>query len=893
MMKRFMAVLLTAVMIIICANPEPISAAAELSALDELYLEATFSGIDTIDADELYGVEIETVDEEECGEEVRERTLLTVGVSSDCETELLGTVNRTDFKQLGNRYVYNQLTDAEKEFWDLLDDKCNYYMTTAVKIVAGTTGKCMTQMQRSDKLTQDQCTKVAWLFKYMNPQYFFLGNTIYKPASGYAGASIMVYPGLASYNEGRHAAIDEVFDRVDEWTGMLEQCSDEYEKALKLHNLVCERVDYLYDDFDEDTTYTQSAYSVLRDGQNLKTICAGYAMSYSLVANAAGLDAILAFSTSHAWNKIIVNGIWYNVDCTWDDNGGIVRNTYFLRGDECSAMNNSSHVLRDYYRPYAPKCEGDYGTVFTYMITYYLDGGTNAAGNPTMFKNTDKEVIELLDPVRGDDVFAGWYTDSGFFNRVTEINPASAVDYELYAKWLPSRPTGVEAKCDLNGVRITWDESKNATGYSLYKREGSGELIKFATVKGDVLAYTDTDVKTGTAYGYSVKAYNSAGYSAFSGEYTCLYVAAPFTIKTDNADGGLKISWSEVQGASGYYVYRSTDGSNYKKCKTTSKTHYTDKTVSKGINASYKVRAYFSYAGEIHKSVTIAVQGCRMDAPVVTSISDKKNGVKIEYHQVEGATDYYIYRKASGDSTYRLIRTQPAKTSGTVSSYTDENAVVSGTTYRYRVVAACVYDEEHKCISDTSNSLSIVYLGVPDVKVSLGASEMKLSWKGIDKANGYNVYRSTDGSKFQLVKTVTDLNYTDKSADNPGQTYWYRVSAIRKVSDRVTAGDVGKAKAMFISAPRIKSIRSTASGKMKISWTKVKGATGYRIIYSTSKGMKKCKSVVVKGKSTTVKTIKNLKGSKKYYVKVLAIREKNGQKIYSARSTKKVIKIKK
>ncbi len=53
---------------------------------------------------------------------------------------------------------------------------------------------------------------------------------------------------------------------------------------------------------------------------------------------------------NHAWNYVQLNGIWYAVDCTWDDpvivgNGKIGNNTkykYFLRGNEYMAKD---HIL--------------------------------------------------------------------------------------------------------------------------------------------------------------------------------------------------------------------------------------------------------------------------------------------------------------------------------------------------------------------------------------------------------------------------------------------------------------------------------------------------------------------------------------------------------------------
>ena len=60
---------------------------------------------------------------------------------------------------------------------------------------------------------------------------------------------------------------------------------------------------------------------------------------------------------------------------------------------------------------------------------------------------------------------------------------------------------------------------------------------------------------------------------------------------TKSGTSAVKVSWSKVQGASGYEVYRST-GKTWTKVGTTKSTSFTDKKVKKGTTYNYKVRAY-------------------------------------------------------------------------------------------------------------------------------------------------------------------------------------------------------------------------------------------------------------------------------------------------------------
>ena len=67
-------------------------------------------------------------------------------------------------------------------------------------------------------------------------------------------------------------------------------------------------------------------------------------------------------------------------------------------------------------------------------------------------------------------------------------------------------------------LTATWvDTSNDETGFSIERATGaSGNYAEIATVTAGVAAYTDSSVAAGTTYCYRVRAFNSAGYSAYS-----------------------------------------------------------------------------------------------------------------------------------------------------------------------------------------------------------------------------------------------------------------------------------------------------------------------------------------------------------------------------------------
>ncbi|MBR1752031.1 MAG: leucine-rich repeat domain-containing protein [Ruminococcus sp.] len=89
----------------------------------------------------------------------------------------------------------------------------------------------------------------------------------------------------------------------------------------------------------------------------------------------------------------------------------------------------------------------------------------------------------------------------------------------------------------------------------------------------------------------------------------------------------------------------------------------------------------------------------------------------------------------------------------------------------------------------------------------------------------------------------------------------------------------------------VSKLTSPKTKRLKVTYKKVSGVTGYQVTYSTSKNFTKSttKTVTVKG---TSKTVKSLKKGKTYYVKVRANKTVGSTKYYGAYSAVKKVKIK-
>ena len=121
---------------------------------------------------------------------------------------------------------------------------------------------------------------------------------------------------------------------------------DSYSKIKTIYNWICQNVSYDYAHVGNTEYLKQfSAYGALVEGT---AVCQGYAVLLYRLLLESGVDVRVipgtGNSTLHAWNIAELNGVYYNLDSTWD--AGKDSYGYFL----CSDADFSGHIRLDGYR---------------------------------------------------------------------------------------------------------------------------------------------------------------------------------------------------------------------------------------------------------------------------------------------------------------------------------------------------------------------------------------------------------------------------------------------------------------------------------------------------------------------------------------------------------------
>ncbi|MBE5925506.1 MAG: alpha-amylase [Lachnospiraceae bacterium] len=173
------------------------------------------------------------------------------------------------------------------------------------------------------------------------------------------------------------------------------------------------------------------------------------------------------------------------------------------------------------------------------------------------------------------------------------------------------------------------------------------------------------------------------------------------------------------------------------------------------------------------------------------------------------------------------------------------------------------------------------------------ATSIKLKWNKVSgNVTGYKVYRyNSSTKKYSLVKTVKGKTYFTDTKLKSGKTYKYYVVAYKLVNGKTYNSDRSSIKTACTSPKKVKfSAKAIKNKKVKLSWKKVSGATGYYVYYRQN-GTKKWKLATTLKSNKVSYTKKNLKKNKKYNFKVVAYR-KAGSSIAKGASNIKTIKVK-
>ena len=597
-----------------------------------------------------------------------------------------------------------------------------------------------------------------------------------------------------------------------------------YQKVQAIYNWITANVKYDYSHMNDPTYWPQ--YTAYAAAVQKTAVCQGYANLFYRLANDAGVDCRIitgkAYNSDgtadHAWNIVrMENGKYYCLDATWD--AGLEPENY----------------------------------------EYFLKGLTSFS------RDHQAETDELNTP---------YWTQ--YQSRT------SAADYKQI---LPA-PTVTGGNDAQGRPTLKWNAVSGAAKYEVYRaRSKDGDYTRYSTTTGT--AYTNSSyIEDGNTYYYKVRALDANGTAgAWSSVVSVTYkqtLPAPTVTGGNDVQGRPTLTWKAVSGAAKYEVYRarSKDG-DYIKYSTVTGTSYTNTSyIENGNTYYYKVRALDANgtAGAWSSVVSVTYKQT-LPAPTVTGGNDAQGRPTLKWNAVSGAAKYEVYRARSKDGDYIKYSTV------TGTSYTNTSYIEDGNTYYYKVRALDANGTAGAWSSIVSVTYRAASTGTLPAPAVTGGNDSQgrptLKWNAVSGAAKYEVYRarSKDGDYIKY-STVTGTSYTNTSYIESGNTYYYKVRALK--SDG-TAGAwssiVSVTYKQTLPAPTVTG-GNDAQGRPTLKWNAVTGAAKYEVYRARSKDGTYSKYSTTTGTAYTNSSY--LTSGATYYYKVRALDANGNAGPYSA-----------
>ncbi len=234
----------------------------------------------------------------------------------------------------GSNFFYNQLNDRQKIIYNGLNGNKQNLKQGDYVIKYGNTFSDLLQTENGSDVLGDDYQAAVEAFLHDNPELFYLDvNKMYLNIETTTKFFKTTYNVYVSPVQGSNYLNNEFKSQaeIENAITAIERVRDsikaklngtDYQNILFVH-------DYLINNIDYDSNYQAiGSYSIYGALIEKKCVCEGYAKSFKYILNSAGYECELLQGTatnssgqteSHAWNAVKLDGVWYEVDPTWDD----------------------------------------------------------------------------------------------------------------------------------------------------------------------------------------------------------------------------------------------------------------------------------------------------------------------------------------------------------------------------------------------------------------------------------------------------------------------------------------------------------------------------------------------------------------------------------------------
>ena len=249
-----------------------------------------------------------------------------------------------------------------------------------------------------------------------------------------------------------------------------------------------------------------------------------------------------------------------------------------------------------------------------------------------------------------------------------------------------SAPRLIEAVNVSGGIYVAWNKVFGASKYKVFRKTDGSDWRAI----GDTAAtsFTDRTAAKGVRYTYTVRCLSDDG-KGYTSDFdrtgksaayqaAAFAFAAPVISRAENTKDGITVAWGKINGAAQYRVYRRTGSGGWVKLADTAETVYVDRTVRSGTKYTYTVRCLSADGNTVTSDYQRAGKSSLyIAAPVLSGISNGKDGVRLAWDKPAGAVRYRVYRRTGSGGWVKL--------GDTPSAFFTDGTAKKGIRYTYTV----------------------------------------------------------------------------------------------------------------------------------------------------------------------------------------------------------------
>ena len=277
--------------------------------------------------------------------------------------------------------------------------------------------------------------------------------------------------------------VEDLLDELDLYD------NSDYQKIKGIYDYITETVRYDYDHYLNDPSYMlqYTAYAAL---VNKTAVCQGYANLFYRLALELDVDARIISGDGggpHAWNITTLDGLWYNLDSTWDE--GCSYYSWFLLSPDSfyNHYRDYEYETSSFHKKY-PMDEND----------YKYNANTSNIQIDTQPKSVtvqDGKTAKVTVEARGEGLKYQWYIK----NPGAEKYSKSSITTDTYSAKMTADKSGRQVYCQIT------DKYGNKLKTKTVKLKVAEELKITTAPKGMAVAEGETAKATVKASGEGLK----------------------------------------------------------------------------------------------------------------------------------------------------------------------------------------------------------------------------------------------------------------------------------------------------------------------------------------------------------------------------------------------------